>query len=225
MNLRASTRLGMFGMAMPLFEVVTRIVWATIAGIPAQAITAGWDFAAMARAELPGLTVLAFLYVLYRSSARATSPARLSDAAMGASIVLILALAWNLRWSIFVVPFHDMRGVGWIQVGSAIIGHVLEPFAWLAFLVTFVRLPEPPLQPASRRAALLVAAAVLAGGALTMATMVIQYMVMAGFRGGYPDWNFTMVGLLNLLRCVLLVVFAVGAWRARPQIDPAGRAW
>ena len=223
MTLRTATRLGMFGMAMPLVVVVSQIVLATVAGVPVRVVTAGWDFAGMLRAELPELTVLAFLYVLYRASASATSPARLSDVAMAASILLILALAWNLRWSVFVTPFQTMRvwGWGWLQFGSSVAKGILEPFAWLAFLVTFVRLSEPPLQPASRRAALLVAAAVLAGGALTMSTMVIQYLMSVGVRGGYPDWNFSMIGLLGLLRCLLLAVFAIGAWRARPQIDRA----
>jgi len=225
MTLRTATRLGIIGIAIPLAMLPAQIVLATISGIPTRTVTANWDFLAMVRGDLPELIALVFLLVLYRAAEGSTTPERLSDVAMGAAILLIVSMALDLRWSQFVAPFSVRNwGWGWWRAATMVTG-ILEQFAWLAFLVTFVRLPEPPLRPASRRAAMLLGIALSLGLLLHGIPIAIQYLGLvefSGTAGNYWSWNIGLIGIFTLLRYVLLLLFAIGAWRARPKIDPAG---
>ncbi len=221
MTLQTATRLGMIGMAMPFAAIVGEIVLATIVGIPARMITENWPLPTLLTATVPALIVLLFLYVLYRAARGRTTPARLSDAAMAAAILFIAFLAMNLRWSVFSQPLvrYWSGGAGWMQAGDWLTENVLEPFAWLAFLLTFVRLPETPPRPASRRAALVLGSIIGIGGVLAGARIGIQYIVSMGVpRMGFSAWTEILAGVMTILRYVLLAIFAIATWRTRPKV-------
>jgi len=227
MTLRAATRLGIIGIAMPLFALLAEVVVATVAGIPTRVATANWNLLEIGRLYLPELVMLGFLLVLWRAAAGSITPARLSDAAMAAAILLIAALALKLRWSVFVSPFFGASDAwGWIQVWSWLVRNLLEPLAWLAFLVTFVRLAEPPLQPATRRASLVLAAMLVIGGALAMTPVVIQFVISSGVplrdpAGRYATWHFRVTAALTAFRYLLLLTFALALGRADGRSLPS----
>jgi hypothetical protein len=211
---------------MPFAEIPAAFVLATIVGQRAANVPFIWNPLALAVQFLAPAAVFGFLLALYVSAGRAR-PARLNDAAMAASVLMIAALAVNLRWT--AIPyFVSVQGLlhgAWLWTGRWLVDRVLEPAAWLAFFVTFVRWPAPPLSRASRRAAAWLALAVFPGVlfyALDIAETlaVLPWSSRAPGPGDFFLWaNVLVAKSFTVLRWLLLLVFALAAWRIRPAAD------
>src|SRR5581483_11054972 len=100
---------------------------------------------------------------------------------------------------------------------------ILQPAAWLYFLVTFVRLPEPPLRPTSRRGAFWLAVTGLPAGVLPIwifaGSVVMFFWTYPTNSGGFPTWNSLIASLMNVMQWLLLMIFFVGAWRSKPEVS------
>lgn len=208
---------------MPIAKLVAWFVVASVIGQPIADMSFHWDPLTLAVLYLAPLAVFGFLVALYRVSAGLTPSPRLGDAALAASILLMVALAATLRWPVFLYLFSKPgpSPAAWLAESRWVVNVILEPVAWLWFLVTFVRSPGPPLSRSTRRAALWLAS-LLCLGALIYASDFVQTLTFFWWdfppRGPrvYYSWNGVVQGLLEALRWLLLLIFAVAAWRIRP---------
>ncbi len=208
---------------MPIAKVVAWFVVASVVGQPIADMSFHWDPLTLVVFYLAPIVLFGFLVVLYRESAGLTPSPRLGDAALAASILLMVALAATLRWPVFLYLFTKpgRSPAAWLSEFRWVVNVILEPVAWLWFLVTFVRSPGPPLSRSTRRAALWLAS-FLCLGCLICASDFVQTLVPFWWdfplRGArvYYSWNGVVQGFLETLRWLLLLVFAVAAWRIRP---------
>jgi len=181
---------------------------------------------ALALHYLVPAAVLGFLVVLYRASVGLTRPSRLSDAGLAASVLMMLALASNLTWT--AMPhFYSGPGIfdaAWLYRTRWWAAGVLVPVAWLVFLVTFVKWPAPPLARASGRAAAWLGIVVCLAG-LWPAFNFVEALASLWWdlpQRGLPAfyaWNRAIQGFLEVLRWILLGIFALAVWRMRPAAD------
>lgn len=208
---------------MPFAKLVAWFVVASVVGQPIADMSFHWDPLALVVSYLTPLVVFGFLVVLYRESAHLTPSPRLGDAALAACILLMVALAATLRWPVFSYLFSSPgpHPAVWLAKYRWMANVILEPVAWLWFLVTFVRSPGPPLSRSTRRAALWLAS-FLCLGVLIYASDFVQTLVLFWWdfppRGSraYDSWNGVLQGFIETLRLLLLLIFAVAAWRIRP---------
>jgi hypothetical protein len=226
MTFRTAARFGVAGSAIPFARIAARLVVGSIIGQPIADMSFHWDPLAIVPAYLAPAAIFGFLLVLYRVSAGRTQPSRLSDAALAASVPTIAALAVDLRWravSNLISNMGQFRGV-WPYSVSWLISGAVEPVAWLCFLVTFVRGKAPPLARSSRRAAAWLAAVLFVGGLWPMLNLVAtltDFWWIFPPRGAriYYTWNGVVQGSLGVLGWLLLLIFAVAAWRIRPAAE------
>jgi len=208
---------------MPIAKLVAWFVVASVVGQPIADMSFHWDPLTLVVLYLAPIVVFGFLVVLYRVSAGLTPSPRLSDAALAACILLMVALAATLRWPVFLYLFSNPgpSPAAWLSESRWVVNVLLEPVAWLWFLVTFVRSPGPPLSRSTRRAAVWLASILCLGG-LIYASDFVQTLVpfwwdfpLRGARA-YYSWNGVVQGFLEALRWLLLLIFAAAAWRIRP---------
>lgn len=229
MTLRAATRLGIAGLAIPLAMLPAQFVVATVAGWRMADIPANWDPLMVAQAYLAPLALIAFLVVLYRVSAGSTVPSRLSDAAMASSILMIVSLAVRLPWPLTLWFSHGHFSYAWLPGTHWILAGILEPVAWLALLVSFVRQPEVPLSRASRRAAARLAGVLLLGAVWPVVrfaqTLVIFYWDFPPRpNSAYYAWIGVVSGFIEVLGWLLQLLFAAALWRIGPGAPPSAES-
>ena len=227
MTLRTAARFGVAGSAIPFAKLVGWMMVASIIGQPIASMSFHWDPLALVPFYLGPIAVCGFLVVLYRVAAGFTPPPRLSDAALAASILVMVALAACLRWTAFpnVISNPGPFPAGWMSRILWMLNLVFEPVAWLWFLLTFVRRPAPPLARSTRRAAGWLALVLCLGGSIYafdfVQTLVLFWWDFPPRRASvYYSWNGLVLGFLEALRWLLLLVFAVGVWRIRPPAEP-----
>lgn len=205
---------------MPFAGMVAWFAVASVVGQPISDMNFSWTPLSLALEYLAPAAVFGFLLILYRVSAGVTQPQRLTDAAMAACVLLAVALAVNLRWTDFPRVFSNLGPAA----GAWLMNTVLEPIAWLAFLVTFVRWPSPAISRPSRRAAAWLAVAIFLG-ALWPAYHFAGDMAIFWWdfpprgRQAYFMWNGAVQGSVAALQWLLLVAFALAVWRIRPASD------
>jgi len=231
MTLRTVSRIGVAGSAMPFVQIAAWFLVGIVIGQPISQMTFHPDLFPLALGYLTPVAVLGFLIVLSRVSAGRSQPARLSDAAMAACVAVIVRLALNLRWSAVPGPISgmDLYSEAWLFKTAWVVTAVLEPAAWLAFLVTFVRCPAPPLAGATRRTDAWLALVLLLRAAWTvyrLAGPLLLFWWDFPPRGprAYFAWDSVTSATLEALHGLLLFAFALAVWRMRPPVPPAGAA-
>ena len=231
MTLRTAARLGIAGSAMPFAGIVAWFVVGAVVGQPIANMSFHPDPLALALPYLAPAAVFGFLVMLYRVSAGLTQPPRLGDAALMASVLAMVALAVNLRWTAIPNSFSGPKpdAAVWLYWTHWLAARILAPVAWLVFLLTFVRWPAPPLARASRRAAGWLALVI----PVTEIWPVLSSIQTLAFfwwdfppRGSqiYYAWIGVVSGFFEALRWILLSLFALGVWRSRPAAEPPASA-
>jgi hypothetical protein len=212
---------------MEFAQIAVWLVVAAVEGQPVGDMVSHSNALAFVLPYLGPVAIFGFLVLLSRAATGLTAPARLSDAALAGSILIMVALAVNLRWTAIPGFFSGARQSGslWPWRIPWLVDQILEPAAWLWFLVSFVHRPAPPLAGDHRRAAVWLAS-VLGLGALLYALTFGQRLVFFWWdfppRGArvYYAWNDLFLGLLGAPRRFLLLFFAAAVWRMAPAGEP-----
>jgi len=214
---------------MPLARMATWFLVSAVAAKPMTNAPFHSDALSLVLPYLAPLAVFGFLVVLYRVAAGLTQPSRLGDAALAASVLTLVSLALMLRWPVLSNLFSGLghNALSWLIGTHWRVAHVLAPLAWLAFLLTFIRWPAPPLARASCRAAGWLALVLcLAGLWPVLSSVETLVFFCVGFQYGgsqaYYSWMNLLSGILEALRWILLSVFALAVWRIRPPAAPGG---